>query len=251
MNGQKSDAQEPGRGITAGGVHHQALRHYLPVRLQGEGRVVIRLGKMRKACPLQTCPFTEELGSLVVGNMSSCTFDAPLESGGIGSLREQYGVVITLDEDGIERGDHLWQFPENMPEVGQYPETLLSVGNHKNRTVLSIVRGREGPDRYFPEREGSPCKEKADIAQFPQVELRFSGTEGAGGDVERNPVFPLVYSRIADVIGMVVRDDHGAHRTDVPSEGSEPARCYGTADAGIEEQAHSVAFHIDAVAVAA
>src|SRR3990172_7495649 len=118
-----------------------------------------------------------------------------------------------------------------MAYVRHYAEPLFPGPHHKYGTVGAVVGRRDSPDRDLAEADIASCHKQVDVCQPSQSEVPFCAAQRPGRNINGKPVFSLIYSGVADVVGMVMGDDDRVHLTYVPAAGSEPLFGLGPADA--------------------
>ncbi len=76
--------------------------------------------------------------------------------------------------------------------------------------------------------------EMPDVLHLAERAPRGCGGERRRRHVDRQAVFAMQDAGVTDMVGMVVRDDHGIYGTDVPAVGGQAFFRLHSGDAGVE-----------------
>ena len=222
------------------------------MRLQGQlGRVVV-LRQMRQARPLHSFRRAgkQDLGGFVVRDMTAGTFDAVFEKFGIGTAGQHLGIVVAFQKDGVQRSDNVFQFAEDVPQIGQNAQAMPAVVHHENHAVHAVVGRRNRFDRHPVESQGFAGREGPEVFDRAEI-VAACRPVGFGGGEDRQAEFAMENAHAAGVIGVVVGNQHGVGVGDVSAMPSKPLLGADSAEPGVEQQFDAVGLDVDAVAVAA
>jgi hypothetical protein len=138
-----------------------------------------------------------------------------------------------------------------MPQIREDSQAPAAVVDHKRHTIHGIVGSGNRLHGQLADADGGPGFERPNVVDIAQVISCSDGLEGLSGDMDGQAKLPLEDAHAFDVIRVLVRNEHGIHRTDVDSLISQPLLGEVPRDAGIEQQPNAIGFHVDTVAVAA
>ena len=216
----------------------------------GSGRVVL-VGEMGETGPLEVsvASGSEEVGGFEVGEVSARAFDSVFNGGRVGAAGEHAGVIVALDEDGVEGLDEAIEAGEDVAEVGEDTEAVFSVVDDEGDAIGAVVCGGDGVDGDAIDGDGVAGAEVFDGMDVTKGIVGPGGAEGLGGGVHGEVELSIVDSGAADMVGVVVGDDERVNAIDVAVEGTEAKGCLSAADAGVEEETDAHGFDVGGVAV--
>src|SRR5208283_752734 len=164
---------------------------------------------------------------------------------------EHFWVIVAFEKDGIKRGNKVNEILEHMAQVRQDAETLSASLDDERGPVHAVMGRRDSVHKHVAKPKLALRLEVADISHFPERTPRRSCCECRGRHIYRQTIFSLQYAGVSDVIGVVVRDNHGIDITNVAAARSESFFCLSPRDSCVENKLDSASFDINAVAAAA
>ena len=113
---------------------------------------------------------------------------------------------------------------EHVAQVGHDPQPLPAGLDDEGRAVHAVMGSGDRVHEDLAELQLVVRTEVAHVLHLPERTPRRRGGERRRRHVDRETVFPLEHAGVADVVGMVVRDDHGVDGADVPAVGGKALR---------------------------
>ena len=136
-----------------------------------------------------------------------------------------------------------------MAEIREYPEAFAGMFHDKHHTVGRIVRRRHRVNRDIVECQRGTGLKITHLADLP--ERASDGTVRSLGHVEWKPEHPVVDAGTADVIAMVVGDDHGIHFADVAAVDEHTPGSPSPRNPGVKKKPGLARFDVNDVSIGA
>ena len=112
-----------------------------------------------------------------------------------------------------------------------------------------IVRRADRVDGDLADFDRLTCSKEPDVRH--RAEVTLDRPKGDRTRIDGQAVPALVNARAGGMVSMVVRQDHGVHPADVAPVGGHPLFSLPAADSGVEQEARSAGFDVEAIAVRA
>ena len=148
---------------------------------------------------------------------------------------EKFLVVIRFDDERVHFAQSFHQHLRGVTEVGDKPETAAPGVKRVTDRLDRVMRHREGLHRDVADGELRSGPEQAPVAMRGERAAadRF---RGQGVAIDRDVKFPAEHFQPADVIAMLMRQEHAIElRRRDPAE-REPHHQLARAQAAIDEQ---------------
>ena len=169
---------------------------------------------------------------------------------GIGTVGEHLGVVVALQQHGVQRGNHVAQAGEDVAQIGQDAQPVPAVIDHEHHPLCGVVRGGSRFHDDFAETDRFPGLEMPKVSDLAKGKS-LGRLVGLGGGVDWQAEGAVQDSHTAAVVNMVVGDENRIDRIYVPAMLGEPLFDIAGTDPGVEQQLDAACLDVDAVAVAA
>ena len=238
--------------IPPGDMERKIAPEQFAVGVQGHAGVVVFLGEMAEAGPLQAIGGgPDEFGCFAIGKMSPGSADPLFQMLRIRAVLQHLFIVIAFDDHRIERLQDLPQACKRVAEIRQNPQSVLAIFDHVGHPIGSIVRGGYGVNGDLFELERVSRVEVADIRQASEFAPAMNRAKRRFGNVDREAEFALVNPHALGMVAVIVGNQKSLGGADVFPFFAEPIFGRTPADSGVDHKADIARLDKVAVAIAA
>jgi len=193
--------------------------------------------------------FTEQPSRISVFKMPKLPADAIPEHWRIGAAFQHRAIVIALEHERLETGEHLGYVKRRRPDVSQHAEAYGAVAEHELHRLPSVVGHGIGLHLDIANGEGSVAVDFDGLGQRCAI-ARERG-HGSVCKINRQLVATRKPRDAAGMILVLVRDDDGIDVTGIKPDSRKPRRHVRQAKAAIEKNQRVARFNEECVAAAA
>ena len=148
----------------------------------------------------------QDLGGSPIGQVPVVAAHAALQEQRVTRGCQQLRVVVCFQQQRMAAGQVLQHMRTGVPQVGQQGQVRRAVAAAQLQGFAGVVRHREG--QGFK----SAQVDRLAVVRQPQQAVEIGGAEGAVGAMahpHRKALAQRQAAHAADVVGMLVRDEHG------------------------------------------
>ena len=161
------------------------------------------------------------------------------------------GIIVALEEDRVKGCHDPGEVLEHMPEVGHHAEPLLPCFDHEYGPVHSVMGRGDGVYEHIAESDLVAGPEAVHVGKLSEIAPCRSSRKRRRSNIDRDAEFPLVHTRMPDVVAVIMGYDDRIYRADVPAVSGKPLLRLYAGDPGVDQQSDSPGLDINAISAAA